>query len=163
MICSPILLVGRSRSGDSCTYFSTPFTMLSSFDDGTGRFSQARSRPAMTLLRSKASRRPSFLITMYGISSMRSYDVKRRSHFKHSRRRRITSPSRLSRESTTLSSRCKQNGHFIGISLERGLSASCGQHPFILLLMRRERLASFLFVGLVFAAFVCSDASQPVE
>src|SRR5437763_243315 len=113
MICSPILLVGRSRSEDSCTYFSTAFTILSSFDDGTGRFSQARNSPAMTLLRSKASRRPSFLITMYGISSMRSYDVKRRSHFKHSRRRRIASPSRDSRESTTLSSRKPQKGHFI--------------------------------------------------
>src|SRR5437588_12950183 len=116
MICSPILLVGRSRSGDSCTYFSTAFTLLSSFDDGTGRFSQARNSPAMTLLRSKASRRPSFLITMYGISSIRSYEVKRRSHFRHSRRRRIASPSRDSRESTTLSSRKPQNGHFIGLA-----------------------------------------------
>src|SRR5437016_10754847 len=113
MICSPILLVGRSRSEDSCTYFSTAFTMLSSFDDGTGRFSQARNNPAITLLRSKVSRRPSFLITMYGISSIRSYEVKRRSHFKHSRRRRIASPSRDSRESTTLSSRKPQNGHFM--------------------------------------------------
>src|SRR5437588_11070009 len=113
MICSPILLVGRSRSGDSCTYFSTAFTLLSSFDDGTGRFSQARNSPAMSLLRSKASRRPSFLITMYGISSMRSYEVKRRSHFRHSRRRRIASPSLDSRESTTLSSIKPQNGHFI--------------------------------------------------
>src|SRR6185436_8888892 len=113
MICSPILLVGRSRSGDSCTYFSKAFTRLSSFDDGTGRFSQARNSPAMTLLRSKVSRRPSFLITMWGISSMRSYEVKRRSHFRHSRRRRMASPSRDSRESTTLSSTNPQNGHFI--------------------------------------------------
>src|SRR5487761_179697 len=49
---------------------------------------------------------------MYGISSMRSYVVNRLPHFKHSRRRRIKSPARPSRESTTLSSRCEQNGHF---------------------------------------------------
>src|SRR6266404_7405470 len=113
MISSPILFVGRSRSGDSCTYFSTPLTMLSSFDGGTGRFSHARRIPAITLLRSNVSRRPSFLMTMYGIWSIRSYEVKRRSHFKHSRLRRIASPSRDSRESTTLSSRKPQKGHFI--------------------------------------------------
>src|SRR4051812_36024319 len=49
---------------------------------------------------------------MYGISSIRSYVVKRRPHFKHSRRRRIASPPRLSRESITLSSAKRQNGHF---------------------------------------------------
>src|SRR6185503_7446427 len=113
MIISPILLVGRSRSGDSCTYFSIAFTMLSSFVDGTGRFSQARNKPAITLLRSKVSRRPSFFTTMYGISSIRSYDVNLRSHRRHSLLRRIASPSRDSRESTTLSSRYAQNGHFI--------------------------------------------------
>src|SRR5438874_8985863 len=113
MINSPILLVGRSRSEDSWTYFSTAFTMLSSLADGTGRFSHARNKPAITLLRSNVSRRPSFLITMYGISSMRSYDVKRRSHFRHSRLRRMASPSRDSRESTTLSSRKPQKEHFI--------------------------------------------------
>src|SRR6202034_638821 len=43
--------------------------------------------------------------------------VKRRLHFRHSRRRRIRSPVRASRESTTLSSRCAQNGHFTGASL----------------------------------------------
>ena len=37
-----------------------------------GRFSQARIRPASALLRSKLSRLPSFLTTMYGISSIRS-------------------------------------------------------------------------------------------
>src|ERR1043166_8042608 len=130
MIISPILLVGRSRSGDSCTYFSIALTMLSSLVDGTGRFSQARSKPAMTLLRSKVSLRPSFLTTMYGISSMRSYDVNRRSQRRHSRRRRIASPSRDSRESTTLSSRYAQNGHFIlvrsfpGIHVEKSWLAA---------------------------------------
>src|SRR5882762_2791518 len=113
MINSPILLVGRSRSGDSCTYFSTALTILSSFAGGIGRFSQARKSPAITLFRSKVSRVWSFLVTMYGIWSIRSYEVKRRSHFKHSRRLRIESPSRDSRESTTLSSIKPQNGHFI--------------------------------------------------
>src|SRR5215472_2984054 len=43
---------------------------------------------------------------------MRSYVVKRRLHFKHSRRRRMVSPPRPSRESITLSSKCAQKGHF---------------------------------------------------
>src|SRR6266403_4746522 len=49
---------------------------------------------------------------MYGISSIRSYVVKRRPHLRHSRRRRMVSPLRPSRESITLSSTCAQNGHF---------------------------------------------------
>src|SRR6266404_6663431 len=44
---------------------------------------------------------------------MRSYVVKRFSHFRHSRRRRMDSASLLSRESTTLSSMNPQKGHFI--------------------------------------------------
>src|SRR5215469_15720158 len=43
---------------------------------------------------------------------MRSYVVKRREHLRHSRRRRMVSPARPSRESITLSSRCAQKGHF---------------------------------------------------
>src|SRR5207253_10088263 len=50
---------------------------------------------------------------------MRSYDVKRRSHFKHSRLRRMASPSHDSLESTTLSSIKPQNGHFIRLLLTR--------------------------------------------
>src|SRR5438876_2728302 len=50
---------------------------------------------------------------MYGISSMRSYVVKRFSHFRHSRRRRMESASLLSRESTTLSLAKPQKGHFM--------------------------------------------------
>src|SRR6266849_6231594 len=49
---------------------------------------------------------------MYGISSIRSYVVKRRPHLRHSRRRRMVSPLRPSRESITLSSTCAQKGHF---------------------------------------------------
>src|SRR6266446_638285 len=91
--------------------------MLSSFGVATGRFSQAFSSPCRIFCRSKRSRRPSFLITMYGISSIRSYVVKRRPHFRHSRRRRIVSPTRPSRESITLSSICAQKGHFTGLVL----------------------------------------------
>src|SRR5215469_18244068 len=43
---------------------------------------------------------------------MRSYVVKRLAHLRHSRRRRMVSPLRPSRESITLSSRCAQKGHF---------------------------------------------------
>jgi len=39
--------------------------------------------------------------------------VKRFSHFRHSRRRRIESASLLSRESTTLSFAKPQKGHFM--------------------------------------------------
>src|SRR5579883_1592302 len=46
---------------------------------------------------------------------MRSQVVKRLPHLRHSRRRRIDSASLLSRESTTLSSRKPQKGHFIAL------------------------------------------------
>src|SRR6266481_1521501 len=95
--------------------------MPSSFGVATGRFSQAFSSPCKIFCRSKRSRRPSFLITIYGISSIRSYVVKRRPHFRHSRRRRIVSPPRPSRESITLSSICAQKGHFTGLVLLAGL------------------------------------------
>src|SRR5689334_5959331 len=120
MIISPISVVVSSRSVASCTTPSISSTIASSFGVGTGRFSHAFSNPCRIFCRSKRSRLPSFLITMYGISSMRSYVVKRRSHFRHSRRRRIVSPARPSRESITLSSRCPQNGHFTRVALPAG-------------------------------------------
>src|SRR4029077_13251157 len=52
---------------------------------------------------------------------MRSYVVKRFPHFRHSRRRRMDSASLLSRESTTLSSRNPQKGHFMALSIEQML------------------------------------------
>src|SRR5271165_7202277 len=113
IISSPISLALRSRSGESTTRPSASLTICSSLPIETGRFSHARSRPFRTFCRSNFSRRPSFLMTMYGISSMRSYVVKRLSHFRHSRRRRMDSPSLLSRESTTLSFSKPQNGHFM--------------------------------------------------
>src|SRR5205823_7211982 len=48
---------------------------------------------------------------------MRSYVVKRRLHFRHSRLRRMVSPPRPSRESITLSSTCAQKGHFTRLGL----------------------------------------------
>src|SRR5258707_7088053 len=112
MIISPISVVVSSRSVASCTTPSISSTIASSFGVATGRFSQAFNNPCKIFCRSNRSRRPSFLITMYGISSIRSYVVKRREHFRHSRRRRMVSPVRPSRESITLSSRCAQKGHF---------------------------------------------------
>src|SRR5262249_15212306 len=110
---SPISIVDISRSGESLTRDSTWFTNSDSFPMLTGRFSHAFRRPESTFWRSNFSRLPSFLITIYGTSSIRSYVVYRRSHAMHSLRRRIASPSLLSRESTTLSSKLLQNGHFM--------------------------------------------------
>src|SRR6266851_4610228 len=112
IIISPISVVVSSRSVASCTTPSISSTIASSFGVATGRFSQAFNNPCKIFCRSNRSRLPSFLITMYGISSIRSYVVNRRSHFRHSRRRRMVSPVRPSRESITLSSRCPQKGHF---------------------------------------------------
>src|SRR5258708_1114585 len=117
MIVSAISVVVSSRLVASCTTPSLSSTMASSFGVATGRFSQAFNSPCRIFWRSKRSRRPSFLITMYGISSIRSQVVNRRSHFKHSRRRRMVSPVRPSRESITLSSRFPQKGHFTPVSL----------------------------------------------
>src|SRR5882762_4353209 len=130
IIISPISVVVSSRSVDSCTTPSISSTIDSSFGVGTGLFSQAFSKPCKIFWRSNRSRRPSFLITMYGISSIRSYVVKRRPHFRHSRRRRIVSPVRPSRESITLSSTCAQKGHFTGLVL------LAGPHPQPQLLFR---------------------------
>ena len=119
MIIFPISVVANSRSSESCTFFSTSSTTPSSCVTDIGLFSLARRSPERILLRSKASRFPSFFTTMYGISSILSYEVKRRPQPKHSRRRRMESPSFASRESTTLSSIWAQNGHRIGISDSR--------------------------------------------
>jgi hypothetical protein len=72
MIFSPMTFVSTSRSAASCTSCSISSTSRVRAFAGTGRFSQARCSPAMSFERSKASLRPSFLITRYGISSIRS-------------------------------------------------------------------------------------------
>src|SRR3989304_431810 len=69
--------------------------------------------PLKIFFESNGSRRPSFLMTRGRLSSTRSYVVKRRLHLRHSRRLRITSPSLLRRESTTLFSTLAQEGHFM--------------------------------------------------
>src|SRR6266566_1855677 len=120
MIISPISVVVSSRSLASCTTPSISSTISSSFGVATGLFSHAFSSPCKIFCRSNRSRLPSFLITMYGISSIRSYVVNRRLHFRHSRRRRMVSPPRPSRESITLSSICAQKGHFTGPDLLGG-------------------------------------------
>src|SRR3954451_20782134 len=51
------------------------------------------------------------------MSSICSYEVKRRPQLRHSRRRRMVAPSRLSRESTTRSWFSVQKGHFMPFSL----------------------------------------------
>src|SRR5208283_2553839 len=92
MIISPISVVVSSLSVASWTTPSISSTMASSLGVGTGRFSQAFSKPCRIFWRSKL--------------------VKRREHFRHSRRRRMVSPVRPSRESITLSSMLAQKGHF---------------------------------------------------
>src|ERR1051325_2156903 len=72
---------------------------------------------------------------------MRSYEVKRRSHFRHSRRRLIESPSRDSRESTTLSSINPQNGHFMTILR----TTCCEQVRFVHLQLHVRRLPRTTF------------------
>src|SRR5438876_9588946 len=70
---------------------------------------------------------------MYGISSMRSYVVKRFSHFRHSRRRRMESASLLSRESTTLSFSKPQKGHFMTLgtaAIVAGESSTADWKPY---------------------------------
>jgi len=63
-------LVDISRSSVSWRRVSRPSTIASSWAGATGRFSQAFTSPARSFFRSKLSRRPSFLTTMYGISSI---------------------------------------------------------------------------------------------
>jgi hypothetical protein len=69
---APISAVGISFSGRSWSIDSTLSATRSMAATLTGRFSQALSSPAMSFCRSNRSRLPSFLITMYGISSIRS-------------------------------------------------------------------------------------------
>ena len=76
-----------------------------------GRFFTARSMPASSFSRSNGSLTPERFTTMTGSSSSRSYVVYRRPQARHSRRRRIATPSSAGRESTTLSSTSRQNGH----------------------------------------------------
>jgi len=74
-----------------------------------GRFSQAFIRPRSSLF-GRTLAAAVRLTTRTGISSTVSYEVKRRPHALHSRRRLVTAPSGLA-ESTTRSSAAAQYGH----------------------------------------------------
>src|SRR6476659_4245127 len=132
-----------------------------------GLFSQALVMPDRIFRRSNDSRRPSFFTTIGRLSSTRSYVVYRRLQERHSRRRRMTWPSLAIRESTTLSSRSSQKGHFtrvpqscgrraIGMKHRESLAESLGLvahltlRPLVLRLLKhpvdqRDNLAHFLF------------------
>src|SRR5258707_26050 len=102
-----------SRSSRSWSMVSASSTIASRLRVATGRFSHALSSPESSFLRLNSSREPSCLTTMYGMSSIGSYEVRRRPQLTHSRRRRMVAPSRLSRESTTRSRFSEQKGHFM--------------------------------------------------
>jgi hypothetical protein len=110
MTISPIRWLGTSRSMRSATLSSTRCAIRSRSSVETGRFWHAVISPIRILRRSNSSRLPSRLTTRSGVSSMRSRVVNRRSQPVHSRRRRMTKPSALSRESITLSSFFLQKG-----------------------------------------------------
>src|SRR5271168_3562483 len=83
---------------------------------------------------------------------MRSYVVKRRAHFRHSRRRRMVSPVRPSRESITLSSMLAQNGHFT----RDGLLAVFYREP------SRMLLATIIFPTLPASPAWTRQATRPL-
>src|ERR671935_2658848 len=114
MTMSPSSRLEISFSARSCRRASMSATTSSTACTPTDRFSQDLRIDPRSFWRSKGSRRLSRLTTCGSTSSMYSYVVYRRWHFRHSRRRRMNSPSRPTRESTTRSSVWPQNGHFIG-------------------------------------------------
>ena len=63
-------LVEISRSSAPCSSFSISSAMPSSWDRDTGRFSHARTRPLVSLFRSKLSRLLSRLTTITGTVSI---------------------------------------------------------------------------------------------
>src|SRR5882724_5071835 len=117
MTMSPSSWLEISFSARSWSLASRSATTLSTAWMAIERFSHALSSEPRSFWRSNGSRRPSRLTTWGSTSSMYSYVVYRRWHFRHSRRRRMNSPSRPTRESTTRSSVWPQNGHFMGALL----------------------------------------------
>ena len=97
-----------SRITDPGPYYLQAATLYLQAGDWQGAVDSAqRSIDSGTSLESRA-------LTIIGMAtSTRSYVVNRRWHSRHSRRLRIASPSPLSRESTTLLSWCRQNGHLM--------------------------------------------------
>src|SRR4051794_25131891 len=98
------------RSRDSITATARSICSIE-----TGRLVQARTSPAISLLRSNGCRDPSRLTTNSGVSSIRSNVVKRWLQSWHSRRRRMA-PLPATRESTTLVSPCSQYGQVTELS-----------------------------------------------
>src|SRR5690625_502570 len=96
--------VARIVSSTSCASFAR--SSLS-----TGRPWHALRTPLTTLARSNGSATPERLMTL---SDVVSIVVKRLSHDRHSRRRRIAEPSSRDLESTTRDSSCRQNGQCMG-------------------------------------------------
>ena len=90
--------------------FSMAATTLSMSSSDTGRFSHAFQMPLFSFRRSKVSRRPSLLMTCVSAASIYSKVVKRFPQSRHSRRRRMESPSWQTRELTTLSFMLRQKG-----------------------------------------------------
>ena len=90
---------------------STSETRFSSDSRGMSRLMVAVSRLRSIFAWSNGSVVPSLFAMMSGISSRRSYVVKRAPHARHSRLRRMLAPSSEDLESTTFDSVVPQLGH----------------------------------------------------
>src|SRR6267378_804469 len=114
---SPISPLGISTRPDRRSSASMSSTIARSRSGEMSLFSVAFFSPLKSFWGSKSSRLPSFLVTKKGTASMRSYVVKRCPHCRHSRLRRIASPTSESRESTTFRSWWPQYGQRMGYEL----------------------------------------------
>src|SRR4029079_11085097 len=107
---SPTRGVGISRSPSARSRSSMRSTAESTASVATGRLRRARRMLAVSFSRSKSVRLPSFFTRRGILRSTRSYVVKRLSHLRHLRRRRIVFASGFERVSTTWVSSDWQNG-----------------------------------------------------
>src|SRR3954469_9602517 len=113
MTISPSRRESTSRSPSDSNFCLTRSMASSSRSADTGRLCNARLKPTRNFASSNSSRKP-FDFTICGRrNSACSYVAKRLSHDRQRRRRRILSPSSLTRESTTCVSGCLQKGHFM--------------------------------------------------
>src|SRR5262245_45190677 len=110
---SPRSRLAISLSDRSWSFDSMSATMSSTAWTATDCFWHALRMEPRSFWRSNGSRRPSRLTTCGRTSSMYSYVVYLRWHLRQARRRRMNSPSRPTRESTTRSSVWPQKGHFM--------------------------------------------------
>src|SRR5699024_4248417 len=107
-IASPTSWLGISASPPERIDSSTRCASSCSASSSTGRPWHARRTPRTTLSRLNCSVTPERLTTA---STIDSEVVNLLPHSEQERRRRIACPSSTSRESTTLESVCRQNGH----------------------------------------------------